>query len=155
MNMRLLALLVFLSHATVSIAPSESVLEGAWLDATSKWVKAPRNVAPTEQWSQTAVLFFTKDRKFTLIYCTVLRVPKKYINISNGDPRVVYRGEWAINDNEVSLTYRLVEQTVSVQGQTLPGPIQRSVIKMQKDNTLSFDGKPFRREAALNASASQ
>ena len=47
------------------------------------------------------------------------------------------------------------EQTVSVQGQTLPGPIQRSVIKMQKDNTLSFDGKPFRREAALNASASQ
>lgn len=154
--MRVLALFFFLSaQSTVAIAPSESALEGAWLDTASKWVKAPKEVAPDEQWSQTEVLYFGKDHKFTLIYCTVIRVPRKYMNISNGDPRGVYRGEWSINDKTVSLTYQLVERTVPIQGQLLPGPIQHAIIKMLKDATVSFDGKQFRREVALDDSASR
>jgi hypothetical protein len=153
--MRVLAfLLFFLSQATVGIAPTESALEGAWLDTASKWVKAPKGVAPEEQFSQTAVLNFGKGHKFTLIYCTVIRVPKKYMNISNGDPRGVYRGEWSVNENTVSLTYQLVEQTVSIQGQTLPGPIQHATIKVPQHDTLSFEGKQFRRELALDNNAS-
>jgi hypothetical protein len=153
--MRVLALLLFfLSQPTVGIAPTESALEGAWLDTASKWVKAPKGVAPKEQFSQTAVLYFGKDHKFTVIYCTVIRVPKKYMNISNGDPRDVYRGEWSVNENTVSLTYQLVERTMSIQGQTLPGLIQHATIKVPQDATLSFDRKQFRREVALDGNAS-
>jgi len=153
--MRVLTLLFFfLSQSAVGVAPNESALEGAWLDTASKWVKAPKGVAPNEQSSQTAVLYFGKDHKFTLIYCTIIRVPKKSMNLSNGDPRGVYRGEWTVNDNTVSLMYQLVERTVSIQGQSLPGPIQHATIAMPQDATLRFDGKQFRREVALDDSAS-
>jgi hypothetical protein len=101
------ALLFLLSsQSSFAGAPNESFLEGAWLEADSNWVNAPKDVAPREQWSQTAVLYFGKGHKFALIYCTVIRVPKKYMNISNGDPRGVYRGEWSIHDDTVSLTYQ-------------------------------------------------
>jgi hypothetical protein len=93
----------------LAFAPNESFLEGAWLEADSNWVNAPKYVTSREQWSQTAVLYFGKDHKFALMYCTVIRVPKKYMNISNGDPRGVYRGEWSIHNDTVSLTYQLVE----------------------------------------------
>src|ERR1700758_2469795 len=129
--MKVYALLfLLLSQSGFAVAPNESLLEGAWLEADSNWVNAPKDVAPREQWSQTAVLYFGKDHKFTVIYCTVIRVPKRYMNISNGDPRDVYRGEWSVNENTVSLTYQLVERTVPIQGQTLPGPIQHATIKV-------------------------
>jgi hypothetical protein len=153
--MRVLVLLFFfLSQSAVGIAPSESALEGAWLDTTSKWVKAPKGVVPNEQFSQTAVLHFGKDHKFAFIYCTVIRVPKKYVNISDGDPRDVYRGEWTVNGDKVSLTYQLVERTVPIRGQTLPGPVQHVTIKVPQDAVLNFDGRQFRREAALEGNAS-
>ena len=152
--MRVLALLFFfLSQLTVGISPSETALEGAWLDTASKWVKAPKGVAPKEQFSQTTVLYFGKDHKFTFIYCTVIRVPNKSMNISNGDPRGVYRGEWSIHDGTASLAYQLVEQTVLLQGQKLPGPIQHANIRISNGPTLGFDGKLFRREVALDESA--
>src|SRR5947209_9586154 len=122
--------LVFLlsSQALLAGASNERALEGAWLEVGSRWINAPKDVAPHEQWSQTAVLYFGKDHKFALIYCTVIRVPKKYVNISNGDPRGVYRGEWSIHGDKVSLSYQLVEQTVLPVGQKLPGPVQHANI---------------------------
>jgi hypothetical protein len=111
--MKVYALLfLLLSQSSFAVAPNESFLEGAWLEADSNWVNAPKYVVSREQWSQTAVLYLGKDHKFALICCTVIRVPNKYMNISNGDPRGVYRGEWSIHDDTVSLTYQLVEQTV-------------------------------------------
>jgi hypothetical protein len=122
-TMRVLALLfIFLFQSPVGIAPSEGALEGTWLDSASNWVKAPKGVAPKEQFSQKAVVYFGKDHKFTFIYCTVIRVPKKYMNISNGDPRSVYRGEWSVKDDKVSLTYQPVERTVPIQGRHYPDP---------------------------------
>jgi len=154
--MKMFALFVLLLlQSGLAVTPSESVLEGAWLQADSKWVNAPKGVAPHEQWSQTAVLYFAKDHKFALLYCTVIRVPKKYMTISNGDPRGVYRGDWSIHDDTVSLTYQLVERTVLIQGQKLPGPIQHADIKIFSGPILGFDGKQFRREVALDESASQ
>jgi len=154
--MKTFALLVLLlSQSGLAIAPSESALEGAWLEADSKWINAPKDVAAHEQWRQTAVLYFGKNHKFALIYCTVIRVPNKYMNISNGDPRGVYRGEWSIHDGTASLTYQLVEQTVLPKGQKLPGPIQHANIKISNGPTLGFDGKLFRREVALDESASR
>lgn len=153
--MKMVAILfLVLSQSTLAVAPNQTALEGAWLEADSKWINAPKDVAPGEQGSQTAVLYFGKDRKFTLMYCTVIRVPQKYMNISNGDPRGVYRGEWSIHDDTISLTYRLVEQTVALQNQKLPGPIQHADIKIPSGPTLSFAKKRFRREVALDESAS-
>jgi hypothetical protein len=145
---------LLLSQSGLAVAPNQTALEGAWLEVDSKWINAPKEVAPHEQWSQTAVIYFGKDHKFALIYCTVIRVPKKYMNISNGDPRGVYRGEWSIEEDTVSLTYQLVEQTILLQGQKLPGPIQRAKFKISSGPTLGFDGKQFRREVALDESAS-
>jgi hypothetical protein len=146
---------LFLLLSQSGVAPNETALEGAWLEADSKWINGPKGVAPPgEQWSQTAVLYFGKDHKFALIYCTVILVPKKYKNISNGDPRGVYRGEWSVEDDTVSLTYKLVEQTVLLQGKKLPGPIQHAKVKISSGLTLGFDGKQFRREVALDESAS-
>jgi hypothetical protein len=147
-------LFLILSQSSLPIAPNEGALEGAWLKADSKWINAPKDVALHEQTSQTAVLYFGRDHKFALIYCTVIRAPKEHMNISNGDPRGVYRGEWSIDGGTVSLTYQLVEQTIVLKGQKLPGPIQQANIKISADPVLNFDRKQFRREPALDASAS-
>jgi hypothetical protein len=150
---RFTLLCLLLSQSSLAVASTESALEGAWLEADSKWINGPKGIAPHEQTSQTAVLYFGRDHKFALIYCTVIRIPKKYMNVSNGDARGVYRGEWSIDDDTVSLTYQLVEQTVVIQGQRLPGPIQHASIKISTGPTLSLKRKQFRREVALDDSA--
>jgi len=125
---RLFALLFLIwSQWSLATALNEHELEGAWLEADSKWVNAPKDVAPRTQSGQTAVLYFGRDHKFALIYCTVIRVAKDHLNISNGDPRSVFRGEWSIHGNTISLTYQLVEQTIVVQGRELPGPIHTQI----------------------------
>jgi hypothetical protein len=76
------------------------------------------------------------------------------MNISNGDARGVYRGEWSIHNDTLSLSYQLVEQTIVLQDQKLPGSIQHANIKISNGPILNFDRKQFRREPALDASAS-
>jgi hypothetical protein len=152
---KLFALLFLIfSQSSIATAPNERTLEGAWLKANSKWINAPKDVAPHEQTSQTAVLYFGRDHKFTLVYCTVIRASKAHMNISDGDPTGVYRGEWSIHNDTLSLSYQLVEQTIVLQGQKLPGPIQHANIKISTGPILNFDRKQFRREPALDASAS-
>jgi hypothetical protein len=146
-------LFLLLSQSSLAVAPNQTALEGAWLQVDSKWINAPKEVAPHEQWSQTAVIYFGKDHKLALIYCTVYQVPKKYMTISNGDPRGVYTGEWSIQDDTVALTYQLVERTIVLQGQKLPGPVQHANIKISSGPTLAFSGNQFRREVALDESA--
>jgi len=148
-------LFLLLFQSGPAVAPNQTDLEGAWLEAGSIWINAPKKVARHEQWSQTAVIYFGKDRKFALILCTVYQVPKKFMTIGNGDPRGVYTGEWSVQDDTVTLTYQLVERTVVPEGQTLPGPVQHANIKISSGPTLGFGGKQFRRELALDESAGQ
>jgi hypothetical protein len=148
-------LFLLLSQSSLAVAPTQTALEGAWLEVDSKWINAPKEVAPDEQWSQTAVIYFGKDHKFALIHCTVIQVPKKYMTISNGDPRGVYTGEWSIHDDTVVLTYQLVELTIVPEGQKLPGPVQQAKIKIPSGPTVGFGGKQFRRELALDESAAR
>src|SRR5271156_4798945 len=148
-------LFFLLSQSSLAVAPNQTVFEGAWLEVNSRWTNAPKEVAPHEQWSQTAVIYFGKDHRFALIHCTAYRGPKKYMTISNGDPRGVYTGEWNIYDDSVALTYQLVEQTIALEGQKLPGPVQHATIKISGSPTLGFGGKQFRREVALDESAAR
>jgi hypothetical protein len=146
-------LFLLLSQSGPAVAPSQTELEGAWLEVDSIWINAPKKVARHEQWSQTAVIYFGKDHKFGLIDCTVYQVPKKFMTIGKEDPRGVYTGEWSVQDDTVTLTYQLVERTVVLEGQTLPGPVQHANIKISSGPTLGFGGKQFRRELALDDSA--
>jgi hypothetical protein len=47
-------LFLLLSQSSLAVAPNQTALEGAWLQVDSKWINAPKEVAPHEQWSQTA-----------------------------------------------------------------------------------------------------
>jgi hypothetical protein len=152
--MKVFAFLFLLSsQLSLAVGANRTELLGAWLEVDSKWINAPKEIVPREQWSQTAVIYFGKDHKFALINCTVLRVPRKYINISDGDPRGVYTGEWSVHDEMVDLTYQLVERTIFLEGQKIPGPVQHATITVSGGPTLGFGGKKFRREAALDESA--
>ena len=151
----MLALFFFLlSQSGYAVHLNESALGGAWLETDAKWVSVPKDVAPNEQWAQAAVFYFGKDHKFSLIYCTVIRVPERYMNISNGDPRGVYTGQWSVHEDRISVTYQLVEQTILLKDQKLPGPMQSATIKISGGPILNFDGKRFRRAVALDESAS-
>jgi hypothetical protein len=153
--MRILALLLFLLwQSGPANAPSVSALEGAWLQTDAKWTNAPQGIARSEQYAQTAVLYFGKEHKFALIYCSVIRGPKQYMAISNGDRRGVYRGQWRLHENTISVTYQLVEQTIPLKNQEFPGPMQNAIVKIFSGPTLNFDGKRFRRAVALDDSAS-
>ena len=74
--MKILALLFFLlSQSGPAVAPNESPLDGAWLEAGRKMDKcAGKDVAPHEQWAQAAVLYFGKEHKFSSSTATVTRV---------------------------------------------------------------------------------
>ena len=148
----LLAFLCVFLFTTLGDASDKYALEGAWMEVGVKWVNAPPDVNAHQQRTQAAILFFGKDQDFGLIYCTVGREPN-WMTISNGDGRGVYNGEWKTSGKTISITYWLVEQTVLPVGKKLPGPILSGIIKVKGESTLSFEGKTFRREPALDEKA--
>jgi hypothetical protein len=129
--------------------------EGAWLEDGVKWVKVRADINPHLQWAQATILYFGKDEKFGRIECTVNRVPGKYMNISVGDPRGVYYGEWKANGSVMTLKYRLVEATVRRIGSELPGPVEEREIKVSAGPVFTFEGKTFHRAVALDKSAAE
>ncbi len=153
--MRVLALLLSLFWLSAAGIADGNTLEGAWLEDGIKWIDAPSDINPHLQSAQAAILYFGKDHKFGLIYCTVVRQAKQNMTISNGDPRGVYRGEWNANEHAVSVTYRLVEATILPSGQKLPGPVQSATIKLSAGPDLVFDGKSFSRAVTLDLSADE
>jgi hypothetical protein len=131
-----------------------SQFQGAWLQNGIRWINAPRDINPRLQSGEAAVLFFEEDHKFALIYCAVGRVPKEYMNISHGDPRGVFIGKWDVHGDEIAIEYRLVDRTIQLKGEKLPGPIQSATIKASHD-ILNFNGKTFRRSRELDKSAAE
>ncbi len=154
--MKKLALLILTSLFVVAWGASDKEApRGAWLQDGLKWTQAPPDINPHLRSAQAAILFFGEDHKFAIIYCTVGRETKKYMTISNGDPRGVYRGEWTANQSSISVTYRLEEATILQKGQTLPGPMQRATVKISQGSVMTFEAKTFRRAVALDKSASE
>ena len=129
--MKKLTTLLFLFLLSLYVRASDNdKLRGAWLEEGVKWMNVRADVNPHLQWAQAGILYFDKDNKFGLIYCTVNRVPGKYMIISAGDPRGVYKGEWKTNDHTISITYQLVEATVLKVGEKLPGPMKSGTIEV-------------------------
>jgi hypothetical protein len=151
---KMLPLMVLIFLPSLAVRSDTSFSDGAWLQDGVKWVNAPRDINPQLQSGSAAVLYFGKDQTFALIYCTVGREPKKYMTISHGDPRSVYIGKWEVHGNDIAIEYRLVDRTVKIKGEKLPGQIQHAAIKMSR-NILSFDKKIFRRSLELDKSAAE
>jgi hypothetical protein len=151
---KFILLLILLYPLRMGGASPANALEGAWLQDGIKWTNAPPDINPHLQSGRALILYFGKDRAFSRIYCVVGRVPKEYMTISHGDPLTLYRGRWEAEIDGIAVEYRLVSRTVPAIGERLPGPIHVAMIK-NSAGVLSFEGKMFRREAALDKGAAE
>ncbi len=123
---------------------------GAWLPVRVTWEHAPESVNPKLETAATTVLYFDEQRRFALVRCVVNRESGQY-TVSHGDGQVVYLGEW---DGRLpgEVKYRLVSRTVSLKGETLPGPWHEEKLASASKTYLQFEGKLYRRVEALDPS---
>jgi hypothetical protein len=121
---------------------------GAWLQTNVKWKKPPAELESKQQYAEAAVLYFSLDQRFILLYGTVRQVPTSEA-ISGGDGRVVYLGTWKLTGSVLHVEYRLVSRTVAKEGETLPGPVQSEDVRV-RGSTLLFQKDRFRRDEKLD-----
>lgn len=153
--MKTLTTLLLLVFLPVSVAGlDEGHVQGAWLQDGVKWTKAPPDINPHLETSQVEILYLGNDHTFAIIYCTVYRVPKEYQNISHGDARGVYLGKWEAQGDDIAIEYRLVDRTVKIKGEALPGPIQHATIKSSR-GILHLEKRSFHRAADLDKDAAE
>ena len=100
MSTVIIAIAIFWSLAQVVFAQPFPAPDGAWLQNGIKWSKAPRTINAKLRSGSTAILYFRTDHAFSLMYATVLRVPKEYEVICNGCGQVVHLGTWQIDEKQ-------------------------------------------------------
>jgi hypothetical protein len=147
------ALLLLLCLSALARALDEDHVEGAWLKDGVKWTNAPPGINPHLQAGQAEILYFAKDHSFAIIDCTLYRVPKQYETISHGDGRGVYLGKWEAAGEDIAVEYRLVDRTVKITGEALPGPTQHAKIRASL-RTLRMQST-FHRAAGLDKDAAE
>jgi hypothetical protein len=101
-----------------------------------------------ERYAEAAILYFSRDQRFVLLYGTVIQGPASEV-ISGGDGRVVYFGTWKLTGNSLHVEYRLVSRTVAKQGETVPGPVQSEDVRVS-GSTLLFQKDRFTRDEKLD-----
>lgn len=127
---------------------------GAWILDGVSWLAAPKEINPRLQSARAEILYFGADHTFSLIYARVNRVPKEYKVVSNGDGQVIYLGTWATNGVNIDLNFRLVERTVRLPGENLPGPAMNETAQL-KATSILFRGHSFSRDGALDSSVNE
>ena len=147
-------LLLLICFPALAAKPDVGRVRGAWLREGVKWVNAPPDVSPRLQSGEAAILYFGNDHTFALIYCWLYREPKRYITISHGDPRDVYLGKWTAEGNDIAVEYRLVDRTVKIKGELLPGPVQHAKIKISRA-LFHLEKNSFRRATGLDKDAAE
>ena len=121
---------------------------GAWRQTNVTWKKPPAELELKERYSEAAILYFSPDQRFVLLYGTVIQGPKSE-EVSGGDGQVVYLGTWELTDSILHIEYRLVSRTIAKEGETLPGPLQSADIRV-KENKLLFQKDHFERDQNLD-----
>ena len=121
---------------------------GAWRQTNVVWNKPPAELDLNERYAEAAVLYFSPDQRFVLMYATVIQVPTSEA-ISGGDGRVVFFGTWKLTGNSLHVEYRLVSRTVAKEGETLPGPVRSGDVRA-RGSTLLFQKDRFRRDEKLD-----
>lgn len=121
---------------------------GAWRQKNVTWKKPPAELELKQHYAEAAVLYFSPDQRFILMYATVNQGPKSGA-ISGGDGRVVYYGTWKLTSNSLHVEYRLVSRTIAKEGEMLPGPVQSENLQV-RGSTLLFQKDRFRRDEKLD-----
>jgi hypothetical protein len=121
---------------------------GAWRQTNVGWKKPPAELQLKERYAEAAVLYFSPNQSFILVYATVIQSPTSE-TISGGDGRVVYFGTWKLTGNSLHVEYRLVSRTVAKAGETLPGPVQSEDVRV-RGRTLFFQKDSFGRDEKLD-----
>ena len=128
-------------------APLDAQVEpptGAWRQTNVKWKKPPAELQLKERYAEVAVIYFSSDQEFALLYATVIQQPKSE-QISEGDGCVLYLGTWKPTDNPRDVEYRLVSRTIATSGETLPGPVQTAHVQV-RGSTVLFQKDRFERD---------
>lgn len=138
--------LSLLGRASVTAQAAPPV--GAWRQSNLTWKKPPAELELKERYAEAAILYFSPDQKFVLLYGTVFQGSTSQ-TISGGDGRVVYFGTWKLTGNSLHVEYRLVSRTVAKEGETLPGPVQSEDVRV-RGSTLLFQKNRFTRDEKLD-----
>lgn len=146
---------VVLIAALVAPTPVAQVVQaqvappsGAWRRTNVTWKKPPAELELKQRYAEAAILYFSPDQRFVLLYGTVIQGLKSE-GMSQGDGRVVYLGTWKLSGNTLRVEYRLASRTVAKDGETLPGPIQSEDIHVRA-RTLLFQKDRFERDKNLD-----
>jgi hypothetical protein len=131
-----------------SLTAQVAAPRGAWRQSNLTWTKPPVELELKERYAEAAILYFSPDQRFVLLYGTVIQGPTSEA-ISGGDGRVVYFGTWKVTDNSLHVEYRLVSRTVAKEGESLPGPVQSEDVRV-KSNRLLFRKDTFTRDEKLD-----
>lgn len=112
------------------------------------WKKPPAELELKERYAEAAVLYFSSDQRFVLLYGTIIQGPKSE-EVSQGDGQVVFLGTWKLTGDSLHVQYRLVSRTVAKKGETLPGPVQSEDVQV-RGSTLLFQKNLFKRDEKLD-----
>lgn len=132
----------------VSLRAQVAPPTGAWRQTNVKWKKPPAELKLKQRYAEAAILYFSSDHKFVLLYGTVIQGPTSE-GVSHGDGCVAYLGAWNLTGNSLHVEYRLVSRTVAQEGETLPGPVQSEDLRV-RGSTLLFQKGRFRRDGKLD-----
>jgi hypothetical protein len=123
-------------------------ISGAWREARVKWTKPPAELHLNERQGESSILYFASDHRFMLLYASVIQGPNTE-TISHGDGQVVFLGTWQMDGGILRADFRLVSRTVSLEGESLPGPIQKETILLG-GTALTLRRKRFLRDTRLD-----
>lgn len=121
---------------------------GAWRQTDVAWKKPPVELEMKQRYADAAVLYFSSDHKFVLLYALVIQSATSE-GISEGDGCVAYLGTWNLTVNTLHVQYRLVSRTVQKQGEMLPGQVQSEDVRL-RGSTLFFQKHRFVRDGKLD-----
>jgi hypothetical protein len=142
--LRISLCLLGVASLTAQVAPHM----GAWRQSNLTWKKPPAELQLKERYAEAAILYFSPDQRFVLLYGTVIQGSTSEA-ISGGDGRIVYVGTWKLTSNSLHVEYRLVSRTVAKEGETLPGPVRSEDVRV-RGSTLLFQKDRYTRDEKLD-----
>ncbi len=140
----IILLLLLLTIPTESQAADVLRSHRVWVYQHTRWEKAPPEVESRISTASATVLYFRDDGKFGMVDCFLIK-GRRSLGISNGDGLNIYVGEWSEKDGVINVSYRLVERTVRMIGETLPSPVQTAIVSYKDKRNRSARISPAAR----------
>jgi hypothetical protein len=151
--MKKLILLITLTIIMSALGYSQDgKLNGVWVPVDLRW---QTDIAdPHQKWTQTEVLYFASDNRFSLLVCTAGQ-DRTRLFISKGDAQGIYLGDWHLLGSDIHVHYILSYRTVDVVGDHPPEEYHNETARLLNSNVIVFHGKRFKREPRLAVSVKE